>query len=702
MNTTVSTLPKEDLAQFSVKYLKGVGPQLAKKLEKKGIFSVQDLLFHLPSRYLDRTRITPLRDVRVGEYVVIEGVITQSKILFAKKRMLRLSAQDGSGQIGLVFFHFNAQQQTQLSVGERIRCFGEVRISKLGIQMIHPEYRIIKDDISPSMEETLTPVYPTTDGISQTLWRKWMAQALILNQQKPTLIDYLPETVREALHFPTLQEAIAWCHCPPVDVRFELLEQGAYPAQRRLVFEELLAYQLGLLKLRANSKQYRAPRFTQQSRLIEPFLSQLPFALTRAQQRVFEHITHDLQSDKPMLRLVQGDVGSGKTVVAILALLCAVESGYQGVLMAPTEILAQQHYVTLSHWLAPLGIKIGYLSGKQTLKQKEAQKEKIKNHEVALMVGTHALFQEEVEFHKLGLVVIDEQHRFGVHQRLALRAKGDSSEEQIHQLIMTATPIPRTLAMTAYSHLDCSVIDELPPGRVPITTVTIPNTRREEVIARLTHTFAQSQQAYWVCTLIEESEELTLEAAEKTFELLQQSLPHISIGLIHGRMKNADKEQVMQGFKQGSIQLLVATLVIEVGVDVPNATIMIIENPERLGLAQLHQLRGRVGRGSHACHCVLLYGHPLSQQAKERLMVLRESTDGFTIAQKDLELRGPGEVLGTRQTGLVQFKMANLVRDQDLLEPVRECAQFLLEKFPKEAAHIIRRFSHMNEQYTLV
>ena len=486
------------------------------------------------------------------------------------------------------------------------------------------------------------------------------------------------------------------------DDRGHALFEGAYPAQKRLAFEELLAHHLSLQKLRAAQQQYNAPRFVKEDGLQQQFLQQLPFQLTNAQMRVSNEIRDDLLQNKPMLRLVQGDVGSGKTVVAGMAMLRAHQSHYQAALMAPTEILAEQHFINFSRWFKPLNIEVGYLSGKHTAKQKEIEKARIKNGEVGIVVGTHALFQQDVDYHNLGLVVIDEQHRFGVQQRLSLRAKGDGENLQIHQLIMTATPIPRTLAMSAYAHLDCSTIDELPPGRVPITTVTIPNSRRDDIIARLQTTFAANHQAYWVCTLIEESETLTCEAAEKTFASLQLLLPEVTIGLVHGRLKSKEKEAIMQQFKEGHIHLLVATTVIEVGVDVPNATIMIIENPERLGLAQLHQLRGRIGRGSHASFCVLLYNTPLSKDAQQRLNVMRETNDGFIIAQKDLALRGPGELLGTRQTGLLQFKIADLIRDEALLESVQIHAKLMLRDYPTETALLIKRWLSTREQYTSV
>jgi len=691
-----------DLASLSVKYFKGVGPAVAKKLERLNILTAQDVLFHLPYRYQDRTRITPIRDAKENDHAVIEGVLVQARQMFGKRRLLRCVVQDGSGQISLVFFHFTAQQQENLKPGLRVRCFGEIRQGLQGLQIVHPEYQFVDDGVLASMEETLTPIYPTTEGITQTTLRKISEQVLVLAQTSAKSKEYLPAEILEEMNFPPLHEALQWCHRPPPDCLASLLEQGTYPAQKRLAFEELLAHQLSLQRLRTQQQNYQAPVFAEAGALQKQFFEKLPFTLTNAQQRVAKEIHQDLLTSKPMLRLVQGDVGSGKTVIAVLAMLHAVENNYQAALMAPTEILAEQHFITLTRWLANLNIPVAYLSGKHSAKQKNSEKERIKLGEAKIIVGTHALVQDDVVYSKLGLVVIDEQHRFGVHQRLALRSKGGSENEHVHQLIMTATPIPRTLAMVAYTHLDCSVIDELPPGRIPVTTVTIPNSRRDEVIGRLSASFEQGRQAYWVCTLIEESEALTCEAAEKTYELLTDLLPEIKIGLVHGRLKSKEKETIMADFKAGNIKLLIATTVIEVGVDVPNASVMIIENPERLGLAQLHQLRGRVGRGNIASHCILLYNMPLSHNAQQRLAVLRETNDGFVIAKRDLELRGPGELLGTRQTGLMQFKVADLIRDEDLLEPAQKAAKIMQNKYPEETRLIIHRWLNKKEQYTTV
>lgn len=691
-----------DLALLPVQYLKGVGPAMAKKLARLNLFTAQDVLFHLPYRYQDRTRITPIRDLKEREHAVVEGVITQARQIFGKKRMLRCVMQDTSGQLNLVFFHFTSQQQEKLKPETRIRCFGEVRFGGQGMQIVHPEYQLMEEDQLSMMEENLTSIYPTTDGVSQGSLRKIIQQVLVMLQSNSSTKDYIPSSILEKMDFPNLREALHWCHNPPPESSASLLEQGVYPAQKRLAFEELLAHQLSFQDLREKQKNYRAPIFLDSTGLQDNFFKKLSFALTNAQQKVIKEIAEDFKTGKPMLRLVQGDVGSGKTVVAAAAMLYAVENKYQAALMAPTEILAEQHFITLTRWFSELGIATAYLSGKHSVKQKTNEKDRIRSEEAQIIVGTHALVQEDVEYPKLGLAIIDEQHRFGVHQRFALRAKGVSDQDQIHQLIMTATPIPRTLAMTSYAHLDSSIIDELPPGRTPVTTVTIPQSRREEVIERLRSAFAEGRQAYWVCTLIEESETLTFEAAEKTYALLTATLPNTRIGLIHGRLKSKEKEKIMADFKSGALQLLVATTVIEVGVDVPNASVMIIENPERLGLAQLHQLRGRVGRGNAVSYCILLYNSPLSHHAQQRLAVLRETNDGFLIAKKDLEIRGPGELLGTRQTGIMQFKIADLTRDEELIELALAAAKIMHKEYPIETQALTSRWLAKKEQYKTV
>lgn len=685
------------LAAIPVTELKGVGAALELKLHNLGIQNLQDLLFHLPLRYQDRTRIIPMGSLRPGDECVVEGEVKLADISKGRRRSLLCRIQDGTGSLTLRFFHFSAAQKNNLKPGTQIRCFGEVRTGANGLEIVHPEYKRVDGEALVPVEEHLTPIYPTTEGLHQGRLRALTDQALNYLKQGG-LQELVPEQLRQGWQFPGLNDAVAYLHRPPVDVDQHLLLDGMHPAQRRLAFEELLAHHLSLLKLRQKSRQKGAPELPGNGELQQAFLAQLPFPLTGAQQRVGAEIAQDLAEAYPMLRLVQGDVGSGKTVVAALAAIQTVESGLQAAVMAPTEILAEQHFINFGNWLEPLGVKVAWLAGKLKGKQRQAQLEAIRSGEARVVVGTHALFQEEVVFSDLGLVVIDEQHRFGVHQRLSLREKGRNGELAPHQLIMTATPIPRTLTMSAYADLDCSVIDELPPGRTPVNTVVIADSRRQEVIGRVQKACAENRQVYWVCTLIEESEALQCQAAEVTAEDLKQALPEIKVGLVHGRMKPAEKAEIMQQFKAAELDLLVATTVIEVGVDVPNASVMIIENPERLGLAQLHQLRGRVGRGSVESYCVLMYQAPLSKQGRERLAVMRETTDGFKIAEKDLQLRGPGEVLGTRQTGSMQFKMADLQRDSDLLTRVKMVAGQMNE-WPDFAESLVERWLGRGEDY---
>jgi len=686
-----------NLAEIGVSELKGVGAALEQRLHNLGIYNLQDLLFHLPLRYQDRTRVMPIGSVRPGDECVIEGKVQLADVSNGRRRSLLCRIQDGTGSITLRFFHFSAAQKNNLNPGVQVRCFGEARTGPSSLEMVHPEYRKLDSDLLVPLEETLTPVYPTTEGLHQGRLRALTEQALCY-LERGAIQELIPESLRQEWQFPGLDAAITYLHRPPVDADLHLLQEGLHPAQRRLAFEELLAHHLSLLKLREKTREKGAPELIGNGQLKQQFLEQLPFPLTAAQVRVSQEIAVDLEQPFPMLRLVQGDVGSGKTVVAALAALQAVESGLQTAVMAPTEILAEQHYFNFSQWLEPMGITVGWLAGKLKGKQRQTQLELIRSGEAQIVVGTHALFQEEVVFADLGLVVVDEQHRFGVHQRLSLREKGRKGELAPHQLIMTATPIPRTLTMSAYADLDCSVIDELPPGRTPVSTVVIADTRREEVMQRVRSACADKRQVYWVCTLIEESEVLQCQAAEVTAEELKQVLPELRVGLVHGRMKAAEKAEVMQQFKAAELELLVATTVIEVGVDVPNASVMIIENPERLGLAQLHQLRGRVGRGSVASFCVLMYHSPLSKQGTARLQVMRETTDGFRIAEKDLELRGPGEVLGTRQTGVMQFKMADLQRDSDLLVRVKTIAG-QMQQWPDHIDPLVQRWLGRGEDY---
>ncbi|EOL8937226.1 ATP-dependent DNA helicase RecG [Cronobacter dublinensis] len=677
--------------------LTGVGASQSAKLAKIGLHTVQDLLLHFPLRYEDRTHLYPINDLLPGVYATVEGEVLNCNITFGGRRMMTCQISDGTGILTMRFFNFNAAMKNSLSAGRRVLAYGEAKRGKYGAEMIHPEYRIQGDLSTPEMQETLTPVYPTTEGIRQATLRKLTDQALEL-LDTCAIAELLPPELSQGLM--SLPEAIRTLHRPPPDMKMEDLESGEHPAQRRLILEELLAHNLSMLALRAGAQRYHAQSLAAKDSLKNQLLASLPFKPTGAQARVVAEIEHDMALDVPMMRLVQGDVGSGKTLVAALAALRAIANGKQVAMMAPTELLAEQHANNFRSWFAPLGIEVGWLAGKQKGKARQAQQEAIASGQVSMVVGTHAIFQEQVQFNGLALVIIDEQHRFGVHQRLALWEKGQQQGFHPHQLIMTATPIPRTLAMTAYADLDTSVIDELPPGRPPVTTVAIADTRRNEIIERVRSACQEGRQAYWVCTLIEESELLEAQAAEATWEELKTTLPELNVGLVHGRMKPVEKQAVMQAFKRGEIHLLVATTVIEVGVDVPNASLMIIENPERLGLAQLHQLRGRVGRGAVASHCVLLYKSPLSATAQKRLQVLRDSNDGFVIAQKDLEIRGPGELLGTRQTGNAEFRVADLLRDQALIPEVQRIARHIHERYTEQAAALIERWMPETEKYS--
>ncbi|EKT4521473.1 ATP-dependent DNA helicase RecG [Pseudomonas putida] len=687
-----------ELSNVPVTALKGVGDAMAEKLAKVGLENLQDLLFHLPLRYQDRTRVVPIGALRPGQDAVIEGVVSGADVTMGKRRSLVVRLGDGTGVLSLRFYHFSNAQKEGLKRGTHLRCYGEARPGASGLEIYHPEYRALNgSEPAPPVEQTLTPIYPTTEGLTQQRLRLLCQQSLAMLGPR-SLPDWLPAELAQDYQLAPLDDAIRYLHNPPADADLDELAEGQHWAQHRLAFEELLTHQLSQQRLRESLRSLRAPVLPKASRLPAQYLANLGFNPTGAQQRVANEIAYDLSQHEPMMRLVQGDVGAGKTVVAALAALQALEAGYQVALMAPTEILAEQHYLTFKRWLEPLGIEVAWLAGKLKGKARASALEQIASG-VPMVVGTHALFQEEVKFRHLALAIIDEQHRFGVQQRLALRQKGVAGQLCPHQLIMTATPIPRTLAMSAYADLDTSVLDELPPGRTPVNTVLVADSRRFEVVERVRAACAEGRQAYWVCTLIEESEELTCQAAESTFEELGSALGELRVGLIHGRMKPAEKAAVMAEFKAGNLQLLVATTVIEVGVDVPNASLMIIENPERLGLAQLHQLRGRVGRGSAVSHCVLLYHPPLSQIGRERLGIMRETNDGFVIAEKDLELRGPGEMLGTRQTGLLQFKVADLMRDADLLPAVRDAAQALLARWPDHVSPLLDRWLRHGQQY---
>ncbi|MCT8721502.1 ATP-dependent DNA helicase RecG [Glaesserella parasuis] len=670
--------------------LSGVGAAISEKLSRIGINNVQDLLFHLPMRYEDRTRITPIADVRPESFATVEGFVQLTEVQFGRRPILSTTISDGTSKITLKFFNFNAGMKNSLATGVRVKAFGEIKRGRFMAEIHHPEYQIIRGNQPLELAETLTPIYPTTEGLKQASLRKLTDQALAL-LERVQVAELLPDEFNP--HKYSLKEALQLLHRPPPSVSSELLDKGEHPAQKRLIFEELLAHNLAMQQVRMGVQQHFAEPLCYQTDLKQRFLATLLFQPTNAQSRVTAEIEQDLAKPFPMMRLVQGDVGSGKTLVAALAALLAIDNGKQVALMAPTEILAEQHAHNFANWLRPFGIEVGWLAGKVKGKARTAQLEAIKNGDVQMIIGTHALFQDQVEFHHLALVIIDEQHRFGVHQRLTLREKGAKGDVYPHQLIMTATPIPRTLAMTVYADLDTSIIDELPPGRTPITTVAISEDRRDEVVRRVYQACKnEKRQAYWVCTLIDESEVLEAQAAAAIAEDLQRALPDLRIGLVHGRMKPQEKQAIMAEFKAANIDLLVATTVIEVGVDVPNASLMIIENSERLGLAQLHQLRGRVGRGATASHCVLMYKAPLGKISSKRLQVLRDSQDGFVIAEKDLEIRGPGEVLGTKQTGMEEFKIANLMRDRKMIPLVQNYAKQLTLKYPDTAKQLIRRW----------
>ena len=681
-----------------VTVLRGVGDSLAERLRALGVETTQDLLFLLPLRYEDRTRVVPLGELKPGQRAAVEGEVLLTEVAFRGRRQMLCRIGDGSGFLTLRFFHFTAQQQHGLARGARIRCFGEARRGPNGLEIVHPEYRRVDRDTGKVVEEHLTPIYPGTEGITQGRMRQLVRMALDQTSASD-LKDWLPASVLADTRLPALHEALRYVHLPPADAPVELLLDWRHPAQRRLAFEELLAHQLSLKLLRRRIQSDPGWPLAADGALKSRLLAALPFRPTQAQQRVLREIERDLKLAKPMLRLVQGDVGCGKTVVAALAATQAVELGRQVALMAPTELLADQHAQNLRHWFLPLGIDVALLTGRQTGRARSAVLEKIRGGLATIVVGTHALFQEGVAFAALALVIVDEQHRFGVHQRLSLREKGAQDGRQPHQLIMTATPIPRTLAMTAYADLDVSVIDELPPGRTPVKTVVLADARRDEVVMRIRTACLAGRQAYWVCPLIDESEEMPFQAAEETAAALGVALPELAVAVVHGRMPAAAKERTMRRFKDGEIHLLVATTVIEVGVDVQNATLMVIENAERMGLAQLHQLRGRVGRGAHASSCLLLYRAPLSPLARERLAVMRHTNDGFEVARRDLELRGPGELLGTRQTGLAQMRVANLLRDADLLPRVQIAAETLMRDWPLHVAPLIRRWVGHAEQY---
>ncbi|CAM4210383.1 ATP-dependent DNA helicase RecG [Acinetobacter dispersus] len=679
----------------SVQQLQGVGAAAATLLEKLHIFSTDDLLFHLPRDYEDRSTIIPMNQLIVGRSYLLEGEVRSVDFPPGKKKSLAALVQDDFGKVTLRFYHIYKGLTDRIKMGQQLRIFGEVRVGARGLELYHPEIQVIQQHTALPKTQ-LTAIYPSTEGLTQPKLREYVRQAL--QHHSDDLPELLPSKYSNGYE---LKEALHYIHEPPTDANMLQLNQGSHPAQQRLIFEELVAHQISLLTRRAYIRQIAAPRFSSSKVLAKKLLEGLPFQMTNAQKRVSKEILQDLKQDQPMLRLVQGDVGAGKTLVAAVAACHALEADWQVALMAPTEILAEQHYLNFKRWFEPLGIRVAWLSGKQKGKARTHAEQQIKEGHAQLIVGTHALFQDTVGFSKLGLVIIDEQHRFGVDQRLALRNKG-ADQFTPHQLVMTATPIPRTLAMSAYGDLDTSIIDELPPGRTPIQTVTIPLERREQVLQRIASNCREGKQAYWVCTLVEQSETLDAQAAEATYQEIKERFPDINIGLVHGKMKADEKQSVMQAFKDNQSQLLIATTVIEVGVDVPNASIMVIENAERLGLSQLHQLRGRVGRGATASFCALLYKTPLSQNGQERLSILRESNDGFIIAEKDLEIRGPGELLGTKQTGDMGFRVARLERDDHLLTQAHYVAEQILKDYPQHAEGLLKRWLPEAPRYAYV
>ena len=667
--------------------ISGLGKKTSDRLNQLGIHTLEHLVFHLPSRYQDKTTITPLSKVSVSDEVLIECSIERIEVAPSRQRQLLCYLSDNQNQrILLRFFHFNQYQKQALIRGETLQCFGEIKIGRQGLEMHHPEYRIVSQNQTPLLESTLTPIYPLCSGISQNKMKQWINQSLEVLKTS-LLDDYFEKITYNAL--PSLKASLFLLHHPNKNENLTQIETFKHISQKRLIIEELATHQLSLLKTKRARKRRTTNQFAIKNNLSNNLLNSLEFNLTAAQSRCIKEIHEDLSNTEPMLRLLQGDVGSGKTIVAVFSLIQAVENDFQTAVMAPTEILARQHLQNFTDYLKPLNIQIAYLSGSQNTQERREQLELIETGKAKVIIGTHALFQENVNFENLSLVIIDEQHKFGVHQRLSLTQKAKKTP---HQLVMTATPIPRSLTMSAYADLDTSVIDELPPGRQPVETVALSNSRRDELIGKIRKISDEGRQIYWVCTLIEESDALRAESAEKTFNYLSSNLEDLKVVMIHGRLTKPEKDAIMSAFAQGNINLLVATTVIEVGVNVPNASLMIVENSERLGLAQLHQLRGRVGRGSEKSICILMYQSPLSDNAKQRLEVLRQSNDGFMIAQKDLELRGPGEILGTQQTGIASMKIANIVRDAYLLKEASYYSSKMLEANEESQNALIDRW----------
>ena len=667
--------------------IKGLGKKTSDRLNQLGIHTLEHLVFHLPTRYQDKTSITPLSDARINDEILIEATIDRIEVIPSRQRQLLCYLSDQQNhRILLRFFHFTQYQKQALIRGESMQCFGEIKIGRKGLEMHHPEYRITSQNQRPLLEQNLSPIYPLCSGISQNKMKQWINYSLEVLKISQ-LDDYFEKITQHSM--PSLKSSLMLLHHPEKNEDLSKIETFKHISQQRLIIEELATHQLSLLKTKKARKGKKTNAFILKNTLSDKLLDSLDFKLTNAQSSCIKEINDDLASSEPMLRLLQGDVGSGKTIVAVFALIQAVENNFQAAIMAPTEILARQHLQNFTHYLESLDIQIAYLSGSQNTQERREQLSLIESGEAKVVIGTHALFQESVSFKDLSLVIIDEQHKFGVHQRLSLTKKAQTTP---HQLVMTATPIPRSLTMSAYADLDTSVIDELPPGRQAVETIALSNARREELITKIRKISDEGRQIYWVCTLIEESEALRAESAEKTFTYLKDHLEELTVVMIHGKLSKVEKESIMKDFENGLINLLVATTVIEVGVNVPNASLMIVENAERLGLAQLHQLRGRVGRGSEKSICILMYQSPLSDNARERLDILRQSNDGFMIAQKDLELRGPGEILGTQQTGIASMKIANIIRDAYLLKEAGYYSSKMLEASLESQNALINRW----------
>ena len=684
----------------SIKHIQGIGPSIEDKLFSMGIKTVYDILFHLPIRYQDRSKVQPIGSIKKDHFVVIEGEIRVSDIIFNKRRNLLCKIQDKTGTITLRFFNFNKTQKKSFRPGIYIRCFGKTSISRGGLEMIHPEYEFINKDSLYKDSEYLTAIYSTTEGLSQKRWRKFISSAFELIKQ-----DEIPELLTKE-HLSKIKnnvttdiyKTLKLLHYPPVNTDCLKIIEGNHPYQRRLAFEELISQRLSFRILKNKLIQSSVNDLYYCENLEREFIKNLPFSLTKSQYKVLQELKSDLNKTAPMLRLLQGDVGSGKTVIGALLAIQCIKNKKQVALMAPTEILAEQHLNTFLLFFEKYNVSACLLTSKVNKRDKKTILNNLSSGKIDIVIGTHAIIQDSVKFSDLGFVIIDEQHRFGVEQRRILKNK-TKNKKSVHQLIMTATPIPRTLAMTFYADLDYSIIDELPPGRKEINTIIVSNDRRKEVIDRIKNACNEGKQVYWICTLVEESETLQCQAAESTAEILSKNLTDINVGLVHGRLKSDEKTQIMSLFKSGDIQLLVATTVVEVGVDVPNASLIVIENPERLGLSQLHQLRGRVGRGEIQSHCVLMYQKPISKNAKERLTAMRETNDGFLLAEKDLALRGAGEMLGTKQSGEKQFRIANLERDMDMIDGVVHVSEIILNEDLNKANELISRWCPLAENY---